>query len=161
MIDVVQEQVQRAHALFEAKLDRAPLVGSDDARHQVEGHDLFDALGRLVHRKSDPARLERQVGSALAALDLDAAERRQFADQRRIVLAHLPLGDEHLIPELAGLVGEGIGCRADGGHAAVVRQSACDLEACLLQCNLPVAAPVKTPEVDVTSAKSRPVATTM
>ncbi len=36
VVDVLDEQVQRPHALGQAALDRAPLVGRQDARHQVE-----------------------------------------------------------------------------------------------------------------------------
>ena len=90
VIDVVQEQVERAHALLEAALDLAPLVGGDDARHQVERHDLLDAFGALIDGEGDPARLEREIGGALAPLDFGSAQRRQLAGQRRVVVAHLP-----------------------------------------------------------------------
>ena len=58
MVDVVQKQIQRAHALLEPALDGVPLLRGNDARHQVEGHDFFDALGRLVHGEGNSARLE-------------------------------------------------------------------------------------------------------
>ena len=36
VVDVVDEQVERAHALGEPALDHAPLVAGEDARHEVE-----------------------------------------------------------------------------------------------------------------------------
>ena len=161
MINVVQEQVERAYTLLEAALDRAPFARGDQARDQVERHDLVRALRALVDGERHAARRKRQVGGCLSALDILRTERRQRVGQGRIVRPH-PVGRlEHLIPEGIGIVGEG--AHRGSGHAAAPF-SASDgrtwmSSACLLQCNRPVAAPVNTPEVIVTSAKSRPTAT--
>ena len=61
---------------------RLPLVGADQARDEVEGHDLLDALGALVDGEGDAAGLERQVGGALPAGDFVGLERGQLAGQR-------------------------------------------------------------------------------
>ena len=44
MVDVLDEGVQRAHALGEAALDDAPLVGREDARDEVERERPVAAL---------------------------------------------------------------------------------------------------------------------
>ncbi len=89
MVDVMEEQVQRAHALIEATLDFAPLFGGNDARHQVERHDFVDAFRTLVDSERDAARLERQVSRALAAFNLVVAERGQRTRQAGVVRSDL------------------------------------------------------------------------
>jgi hypothetical protein len=70
VVDVVQEQVDGADALLEAMFDRLPLVGAQQTRHHIERHDLFDALGALVERERDAARLERELGGVLPGRNL-------------------------------------------------------------------------------------------
>ena len=81
MIDVVQEQVQRAHALDDAGLQRAPFLRGDHARDQVERQDAVDR-GRVgIDGEGDAAlqqvafgiggaaaqRLDRQMAQPVAA----------------------------------------------------------------------------------------------
>jgi hypothetical protein len=47
VIDVLDERVQRAHALGQAALDDAPLVGGQDARDEVERERAVPALGAV------------------------------------------------------------------------------------------------------------------
>ena len=44
VVDVVQEEVQRADALLQAAFQQSPFVRRDDARDQVEGENPFRAL---------------------------------------------------------------------------------------------------------------------
>ena len=59
VIDVVQEQVQRTHALLEALLQRAPLRRRNDARNDVERDEALGAAILTVNRKSDAHPMER------------------------------------------------------------------------------------------------------
>ncbi len=55
MVDVVQEQVQRPHALDHAGFQDAPLLGGDHARDQVERQDAVDRRGVGIDREGDAA----------------------------------------------------------------------------------------------------------
>ena len=105
VVDVVEEEVERAHALLEPALDAFPLLGQDDPRDEIERHDLLDAARVLVHRERDATRLEAEVRGALPARDLVRGERFQLPRERGVVRAHDAGRREHLVPELAGVVG--------------------------------------------------------
>ena len=70
MVNVVQEQVQRADALFQAAFEQGPFVGRDDARDQVEGKNFLRAAVIVVDRERDALRQEGRVGEGTLALEL-------------------------------------------------------------------------------------------
>ena len=164
VIDVVEEQVERANALLEAARDAIPFVRDDDARDEVEGHDLLHPLGPLVHREGDPADAERQVGGATTALDLLRAQRRQSPRQRLVVRARRAGRGEHLVPEAAQVVGRerrAWSARREGQRLdAWCAHFSSTIHAFFRAVKCPVT-PWKVPLVGVTSAKSRPTATVM
>ena len=155
MIEVVQEQVERPDALLQAALDVLPLGRRDQARHQVEGHDLLDALGALVDGEGDATRLERQLGRALATGHLVGPQQRQSAGHHRVVGADVVRRVEHLVPEVAHVVRQRLRNRLVVQQRRVGHATACAWatgQAALEALRRPVAAPVKKPDVGATSA---------
>ena len=67
MVDVVQEQVQRPHALNDAGLQRSPLLGGDHPRDQVERQDAVDRGGVGIDGEGDAARQQVALGIGGAA----------------------------------------------------------------------------------------------
>ena len=77
MVDVVQEQVQRAHALDDAGFQGAPFLGGDDARDQVERQDAVDRRGVGIDGEGDAAlqQVAFRIGGAVAqGVDRQIAE---------------------------------------------------------------------------------------
>jgi hypothetical protein len=109
-VDVEQEQVQGGDALDEAVLDAAPLVGRDDARHEVEREDALQPLGFAVHGEGDAVVEQRELLEALAPVHVFPGEALQDGDQRRVVRPRLLRAGEDLV--VAGLGGHPV---HDGG----------------------------------------------
>src|SRR5687768_7548097 len=105
VVDVAEEEVQRAHALLESALDALPLLRQDDPRDEIERHDLLGAARVLIHGERDAARLEAEVRGALSARDLVRGKGFEPPRQRGVVRAHDARRREHLVPELGGIVG--------------------------------------------------------
>ncbi len=104
VVDVGEEQVERAHPLYEAAFDVAPLVPGDHARDQVEGEDPLEPLLLAVDREADPLVEERGVDRAPALLELLDAEPCELVGQHPVVRARQAGGLEHLVEERARLV---------------------------------------------------------
>jgi hypothetical protein len=85
-VQVFEEQVQRAHALRETELDRAPLRGRDDPRHQVHGPGALDPARVAVDREGDAEAPEDRVAQPLAAREL--ARRAAPALEQRLWRLH-------------------------------------------------------------------------
>ncbi len=62
VVHIVQEAVQRGHALHQAGLQLGPLGGVDHARNDVEWDQAFLAGVVAVHSERDPHALEVQLG---------------------------------------------------------------------------------------------------
>ena len=62
VVDVVEEEVERAEPLLEAALDHLPLVGRHDPRHEVEREDPLGAGIVAVDGEADALRQEERVG---------------------------------------------------------------------------------------------------
>ena len=62
VVDVVDERIERAHALLEAALEPRPLVDRQDARHDVEGDQPLGAFVLAVHGERDADAMEQRVG---------------------------------------------------------------------------------------------------
>ena len=159
VIDVVEEEIEGAHALLEAALDVVPLLRQDDSRNEVERHDLLQTARILIHRECDPTRLEAEVRRALPARDLLGRKRFQPTCERRIVRPHHSRRGEHLVPERGRIVRRER--RALGDHATPANSWSSTISACFVYASRPSAGPPYVPDVGVTSAKSRPVATVM
>ena len=104
MIDVVEEEVERTHALLQAARHAVPLVGRDDARHEIERHDLLRALGPLVHRERDAAHAKRQLGGTSPSVNLFGAQRGEPTRDGFVLGTWHPWGGEHFVAESAQVV---------------------------------------------------------
>ncbi len=62
VIDVMQEQVERTHALLEPSLERAPLASRNDAGHDVEGDKSLGAAVLAVYGKGDADTVKSALG---------------------------------------------------------------------------------------------------
>jgi hypothetical protein len=104
VIDVVDEQVQRADPLFEAKLDPCPFGGRHDPRNEVEGKNPLGAGAVAVDVEGDPHVQQRPLGRALAAQQLAVGHRVDQLDQRPGSGSRRAIRIEHLVEEGAGLI---------------------------------------------------------
>ena len=67
MVDVVQEHVERAHALLEARVQLAPLRRRDHVRQDVEGNQPLGAALVAVDREGDAHAVEQDLGGLRAS----------------------------------------------------------------------------------------------
>ena len=97
VIDVVQEGVERAHALREPAFEQVPFVRGNDARDDVERDQPLGALLLAVDRERDADAVERPFG--LLALLRDAIGRRPLepAGERPVVRPDRPVRGAHFI----------------------------------------------------------------
>ena len=73
VVDVADEGIERLDALPQARFERGPFVGRQDARNDVEGNGAFGAGIVAVDREGDAHPPENQVGfGALAGQRLGA-----------------------------------------------------------------------------------------
>ena len=79
VVDVGEEEVERAQPLHEAALDHLPLVGRDDPRDEVEREDAVGARVVAVDREADALGEEERVRDPDALLEL----RRRSSPTRR------------------------------------------------------------------------------
>ncbi len=62
VIDVVQERVERLHALAQPAIEHLPLVRRNDPRHDVERNQPLGAGILAVHRERDADAMKRALG---------------------------------------------------------------------------------------------------
>ena len=104
VIDVVQEQVQRAHALDDAGFQRAPFLRGDHARDQVERQDAVDRGGVGIDGEGDAALQQVALGiGGAAAQCLDRQMAQPFAQQRQRGMGRLAR-PQHLAEQAARIV---------------------------------------------------------
>ena len=70
MVDVVEEGVQRAHALLDAALQQPPFGGRDDARDEVEGDQPLERVLGAVDGEGDAEPAEDALRFLLLALQV-------------------------------------------------------------------------------------------
>ena len=70
MVDVVQEGVERAHALLEPLREAVPLAAAQHARDDVEGDQPLGIAALGVDGEGDADAPEEQLGLAPAQLEL-------------------------------------------------------------------------------------------
>src|SRR5689334_7441315 len=104
VVDIVDERVQRVHALAQSPFDGNPLVRSDDAGNNVERKDLFRAGFVPVDVERDAHPEQRLFGRLLVAPDFSVAYRRYSLKQHSGERARRSVRIEHLIVKTAGLV---------------------------------------------------------
>ena len=77
VVDVVQEGVERAHALLEPAREAVPLAAAEHARNDVEGDQPLGIAALGVDREGDADAAEEQLGLAPAQLELGLRGLRQ------------------------------------------------------------------------------------
>ena len=75
VINIVEEEVERRHSLDESALDLIPLFVRNDARHQIERKDAFDAFRFAVNREGDALIEKRNICRAITGIKFAYAER--------------------------------------------------------------------------------------
>ena len=103
-VEVVEEHVQGRHSLHEALLDVRPLVGRDDARHEVHRERALEARVLAVDRERDARRPERGVAEPLAPSELVGAERPEPEGELAVVGTHLAALVDELVEEALVLI---------------------------------------------------------
>ena len=74
MIDIVEEQIQRAHPLHQSRLEPRPLVGGNDSRHEIEWNQSFGTRLLAIDGERDADAMEDAL--RFATLLRDAVRRR-------------------------------------------------------------------------------------
>jgi hypothetical protein len=105
VVDVVEEEVERGHALPQPALDVPPLLVRDDAGHEVEGEHALDPLILGVDRERDALVEERGVRSAPSLVEGLGGHLAEHLVEGAVVRPHLVLGGEHLVEEAVEMVG--------------------------------------------------------
>ena len=102
VIDVVQERVQRLHALAQPAVEHLPLVRGNDARNDVERNQSLGAGILAVHRERDADAMKRALG--LVALLGDPGRRRPVepAGECPVMRPDTAVGSPHFIVWGAG-----------------------------------------------------------
>ncbi len=124
VVDVGEEEVERAQPLLEAPLDRLPLVRRHDARHEIEREDAVGALVVAVHREADSLVEEERVGDPDPLLEPVGAHRGEPLCERLVVRPRETRALEHLVEERSevvagGQAAVGPGCDFGSDHGAV------------------------------------------
>ena len=123
-VDVVEEEVERAHPLDDAAREPVPLRARDHARDQVEREDPLDPLLLAVDREADPLVHERQLDRVPPLLELLEAEPAELLRERPVVRPRRSGRLEHLVVERARVVRLPEGPRRRQAHEPPSRRAA-------------------------------------
>ena len=69
VIDIVDEQIKRLHALAQALVQRLPFGSRDDARNNIERDQTFSACFAAVNSESNTDAAKHQIGFYAFARD--------------------------------------------------------------------------------------------
>ncbi len=103
-VNILQEQIQRHHALGQAALDALPFRMRQDARDQVEGEQALGAPAVAINREGDALNQEREVRQFAALLELRRRHRAELLEQLGIVRPGMAGGGEHLVVKAARVI---------------------------------------------------------
>ena len=103
-IEVLEEQIQRLHALDQARLDLRPFRIRDDARHEIERENALGALLVAVDGEGDALAQEGGVDRGAALVEFLLVEVLKALEERRVMGPHLALRGKHFVKKIAGLV---------------------------------------------------------
>ena len=101
MIDIVQESVERPHALFDPGRQPAPFGGGENARHDIEGDQPFRGLFGAIDRKGDALPAEQSFGLFEGSFDIGLGKLGHPLMDLRVGLAHLAVLQDHFIEKAA------------------------------------------------------------
>ena len=110
VVDVVDEGVERPHALLEAARDLVPFALQDEAGHDVERPFAVDVRTVVVDGERDAHGTDGEFGSRLAFADLVVGQFRQRLQQAARARPRLAGGGDEFVPEIVGAVGLPVDC---------------------------------------------------
>ena len=105
VVDVVDEGVERPHALLEPARDLVPLRLQDQARHDVERPLAVDVGAVVVDGEGDAHGADGEFGRGLAFADLVVRESGERLEQTVSAGSRLAVDGDELVPEIVGAVG--------------------------------------------------------
>ena len=103
-VDVLQEQVERDHALAEPALDVVPLGARQDARREVEGEKPLGAAPVAIDGKGDSLQQKRQIRELATLFELSNGHSGQLFVDLRVMRPGNALRREHLVVERTWVV---------------------------------------------------------
>ena len=103
-INILQEKIQRYHALGQAALNFFPLRIRQDARDQIEGKQALGAAAVTVNRESNALNKEREVRQFPAFLELPRLHGDKFLVHLGILRARNSRRGEHLVIKVPRVV---------------------------------------------------------
>jgi len=102
VVDVVDEEVQRAGPLGQTALYGRPLGGGDHPRHEVERENLLGACVVAVHAEGDAQCEHRALRGALPAREIRLGQPRERAQKQTAARAGTAFDVEHLVEKPPG-----------------------------------------------------------
>ena len=105
VVNILEEEIQRQHALLEAGFQLGPFGSRDDPRHQVEGENTLRALFVGIDSKGNALAQECGIDCAATLLEFFMIQAVKTVEERGVVGSHLTRCGEHLVEKIAGLVG--------------------------------------------------------
>jgi len=97
VVDVVEERVQRAHALKEAALEHAPFVRRDDPRDQVERDQALGPGVLAGHGEGDAETVERALRFLALLRHTSRRRAREPVRDGPVMGPHRPVGGGHFV----------------------------------------------------------------
>ena len=103
VVDVVQEEVQRLHALAQPARQALPAGAGDDVRDDVERDQPLGARGLAVDGEGDADAVEEQVGGLPVLRDASRRRALQPLGKSRVMRPDRPLLGVHLVEQRRAL----------------------------------------------------------
>ena len=103
VIDVVEEGVQRPHALLDAALEQPPFRRGNDPRHEVERDQPLQRILGIVDGEGDAEPAEEGFRLLLLALQLGPGLSAEPLGDLAIRRANLAVRAQHLVERRLGL----------------------------------------------------------
>ena len=97
VVEIVEERVERAHALFDPLGQLAPFARGDDARHHVERDQAFFRLVLAIDVEGDAGAAEAVIGFRALALENGLVLFAQPAAIIGVGRTHIAAGVGHLV----------------------------------------------------------------
>ena len=103
-VNILQEKIQRHHALGEAAVDLFPFRMRQDARDQIEREQALGAAAVAINRKRNALNQKREVGELAALLELRGRHGGKLLEQLGVLRARVAGRREHLVVKAPRLV---------------------------------------------------------
>ncbi len=101
-VEVLEEQIQRLHALGESLLDHQPLGIRNDPGHEIERKNALRALLVAVDGERDALAQECRVDRRAPLVELVLLQPLESLEKGGVVRPHLPLRGKHFVKKSPG-----------------------------------------------------------